>query len=335
MRQVHETPCLHAPAALQSGEREAAVDLRQLEIIQAIAETGSFTGAGAKLHVSQSAVSRQVLLLEQELGEGVFLRVGRRIRITPAGEALLHLAHRVFQDVKDTVALITDTQQPLLGTVHVVGGMTAALHVFPELLREFRAAHPGVDVRVTAGNDELCARLVRNGTADLGLLTLPVDDPGLVTAPAYEEEMLLVVPRAHSLAHKRRVGIAELRREPFIVYDAGSHVRRLTDEFFGREQIEPRVVMQTENAEVGKAMVRNGLGLAILPCQALASEPRGGPLVCLRIHGADLVRRAGWVYAKASRVPREVQAVLAAFEKVKPRLRLAPPAGVRVLKTAD
>ena len=100
------------------------MDLRQLEIIRAIAETGSFTAAGHKLHVSQSAISRQILLLEDELKEPVFLRVGRRIRITPAGEALLQLSHRVFQDLKDTTAGITDSQESLRGTVRLLGGMT-------------------------------------------------------------------------------------------------------------------------------------------------------------------------------------------------------------------
>ena len=111
-----------------------SLDLRQLEIIRAIAEAGSFTGAGERLHVSQSAISRQILLLEEELNEAVFLRVGRRIRITPAGEALLQLSHRVFQDLKDTVALIGDSRSALRGPVRLVGGMTVSLYVFPTLL---------------------------------------------------------------------------------------------------------------------------------------------------------------------------------------------------------
>jgi DNA-binding transcriptional LysR family regulator len=90
----------------------APMDLRQLEIIRAIAETGSFTAAGEKLRVSQSAISRQILLLEAELGETVFHRIGRRIRITPAGESLLQLSHRVFQDLTDTVAGISDRRKP-------------------------------------------------------------------------------------------------------------------------------------------------------------------------------------------------------------------------------
>ena len=118
------------------------LDLRQLEIIRAIVDTGSFTGAGERLHVSQSAISRQVLLLEDELGEAIFLRVGRRVRITPAGESLLHLSHRVLQDVQDTVAAITDTQESLRGTMRLVGGMTVCLYVFPSLLAEVRRTHP-------------------------------------------------------------------------------------------------------------------------------------------------------------------------------------------------
>ena len=81
------------------------MDLRQLEILQAIAETGSFTSAGRKLHVSQSAISRRIALLEDELGEPLFLRVGRQVRMTPAAESLVQLGQRVFQDVRDTVTI--------------------------------------------------------------------------------------------------------------------------------------------------------------------------------------------------------------------------------------
>ena len=119
------------------------MDLRQLEIIRAIAETGSFTAAGHKLHVSQSAISRQILLLEDELKTPVFLRIGRRIRITPAGESLLQLSHRMFQDLTDTVAGIGDSQETLRGTVRILGGMTVCLYVFPTLLSELTAPASG------------------------------------------------------------------------------------------------------------------------------------------------------------------------------------------------
>ena len=124
------------------------MDLRQLEILRAIAETGSFTSAGRKLHVSQSAISRQILLLEEELNEPLFLRVGRRVRITPAGEALVQLAHRVFQDIRDTLAPSPTGRRRCAGTLRLFGGMTVCLYVFPPLLKELKRAHP-------AGRDQV------------------------------------------------------------------------------------------------------------------------------------------------------------------------------------
>src|SRR5262247_3379938 len=125
------------------------MDLRQLEILPAIAETGSFTACGRKLHVSQSAISRQVALLEEELGEPLFRRVGRQVKMTAAAESLVQLGQRVFQDVRDTVATITDHTRTLRGTLRLCGGMTVCLYVFPPLLKHMQHVHPELDVRVT------------------------------------------------------------------------------------------------------------------------------------------------------------------------------------------
>lgn len=302
------------------------MDLRQLEIIRAIAESGSFTAAGHRLHVSQSAISRQILMLEDELQEPVFLRVGRRVRITAAGESLLQLSHRIFQDMKDTVDQISDTARPLMGSVQLAGGMTVCLYVFPALMREFGRAHPDVDMRITASSTDRCTSLVRSGLADLGLLTLPIDAPDLVIAPAFDEEMLVVTARQHPLARKRRITPHDLRGEHFVLFEAGSNSRRAIDEFFVREQIEPRIVTETENVEILKNLARAGLGITIAPYQVVAREAAAGQIFCARIQGQSLVRRLGWVYARTSRVPRAVQEMLAAFERVRPKLRLSPPA---------
>src|SRR5947208_17174616 len=118
------------------------MDLRQLEILQAIAETGSFTASGRKLHVSQSAISRQILLLEDELGEPLFLRVGRQVRMTPAAESLVQLGKRVFLDVRETGGAITDRTAELRGTLRLSGGMTVCLGVFTPLLTPVRRLGP-------------------------------------------------------------------------------------------------------------------------------------------------------------------------------------------------
>src|SRR5215204_3701459 len=211
------------------------MDLRQLEIIRAIADTGSFTAAGDKLHVSQSAISRQILLLEEELGEPVFHRIGRRIRITPAGESLLQLSHRVFQDLQETVSTISDTRESLSGTMRLVGGMTVCLYVFPALLGEVRRIHPNIDLKVTVGSAERSIAMLRSGAGDLGMITLPVEATDLVSVPVLEEELLLITYPAHPLAKKKSITPDDLDKQDFVLFETGSITRRLVESFFARE----------------------------------------------------------------------------------------------------
>ena len=299
------------------------MDLRQLEIIRAIVDTGSFTGAGERLHVSQSAISRQVLLLEDELGEAIFLRLGRRVRITPAGESLLHLSHRVLQDVQDTVAAITDTQESLRGTMRLVGGMTVCLYVFPSLLAEVRRTHPTLDLKVTVGSAERSIAMLRSGAGNLGLVTVPVEATDLVTIPVLREELLLVMYPAHPLARKRQILPSDLNGQTFVLFETGSVTRLLVDDFFAREGVETRSVMETENVEIIKGMVRHGLGISIIPWQAVEADVRSKQLFCSRIAGHALHRQTGWIYPKMSRLPRMVSEVMRVFEQMRSQFEAA------------
>src|SRR4026208_1128709 len=302
------------------------MDLRQLEIIRAIADSGSFTAAGEKLHVSQSAISRQILILEDELGEPVFHRIGRRIRITPAGESLLQLGHRVFRDLQDTVSAISDTREALRGSIGLVGGMTVCLYVFPTLLAEGRRGHPHVDMCVTVGSTERSIAMLRSGAGDLGLLTLPIDASDLISVPVLEEELLVAPYPNHPLAMKRRIAPTDLNKQPFILFETGSITRRLVDDFFSRERIEAEIVMETENVEIIKAMVRSGLGISIVPWQAVAGDVRAKQLFVSRIAGHSLERQFGWLYPEMTRMPRSVSEVLRVFDTVRPRLAAAAQA---------
>jgi DNA-binding transcriptional LysR family regulator len=296
------------------------MDLRQLEIIRAIAETGSFTAAGEKLHVSQSAISRQILILEDELGEPVFHRIGRRIRITAAGESLLQLSHRVFRDLQDTVSAISDTREALRGSIGLVGGMTVCLYVFPRLLAEVRRIHPSLDMRVTVGSTQRSIEMLRTGAGDLGLLTLPIEASDLVSVPLLQEELLLVTYPSHPLAAQKQIVPADLDKQPFVLFETGSITRRIVEEFFGRERISPPVIMETENVEIIKAMVRSGLGISIIPWQAAAADVSTRQLFCSRIAGVSLERQTGWLYPKMGRLPRAVTEVMRVFDTMRPQL---------------
>ena len=115
----------------------------------------------------------------------------------------------------------------------------------------------------------------------------------------------------------------DLAGQPFVLFEAGSATRRVIDHFFASQNIEPTVVMDTENVEIIKAMVRTGLGISIVPYQAIAREVRAGQLFCARIEGHDSFgRRAGSTPA-TNRMPRMISELLKAFDDVRSRLRLA------------
>ncbi len=301
------------------------MDLRQLEIVKIVADSGSFSAAARQMHVSQSAISRQVLLLEEELKEPLFVRLGRKVRLTPAGDAVLQLGRRVLADVRDTTDSIVEHHKKLRGSIHLAGGMTVCLHVFPSLLKEFRRRHPDVEVKLTTGGTPQLLERLRSGTVDVALLTLPVEGADLMQVPVLREELLLVTHPSHPVARQRRIKAQDLDGQPLVLFERGSSTRRVIDDMIAREQIGPRIVMETENVEILKAFVSIGMGMTIIPYQAVAREVRAGHLRCARLDGVSMVRETGWVYMRAARVPRLVQQMFEALERTLPRLKLAPP----------
>jgi DNA-binding transcriptional LysR family regulator len=165
--------------------------------------------------------------------------------------------------------------------------------------------------------------LLRSGAADLGLVTLPVDSDDLESVPVLEEELLLITYPAHPLAKQREIRPADLNRQPFILFETGSITRRLVEEFFTRERIEPEIVMETENVEIIKAMVSNGLGISIVPWQAVTADVRTKQLHCSRVAGHVLQRQTGWIYPKMRRLPRAVSEVMRVFDQIRPKFQAA------------
>src|SRR5690606_37102228 len=179
--------------------------------------------------------------------------------------------------------------------------------------------------KLTTGPTAQLLERLRSGALDIGLLTLPVEGADLTQVPVMREELLLVLPPSHKLAGRRRIPPADLVNQSWVLFERGSSTRRVIDGMFEAHGIRPRVVLETENVEILKAFASTGLGLTILPYQALAREARSGTLRVRRIDGMTLVRETGWVYIRGARVPRVVQHMFEALRRTMPRLKLAPP----------
>jgi DNA-binding transcriptional LysR family regulator len=293
------------------------MDVRQLEMFRAVAEEGGFTRAAQRLRVSQSAVSRQVKLLEDELGGQLLHRSGKGVTVTAQGELLLRAANRIHRDLQDVAWQISETQKLQRGMLSLGGGMTVCMHVLPRLLKKFRSLYPDVELRVTSGTSEAILRLVRNHQVDLGLLTLPVVAADLTVHPVLREEMVVVTAPRHPLTRQRTLDARSLGRYPLILFERGSNTRKVLDEFFLEEEVPADVTMETENVEIIKAMVASGLGVSLIPYAAIARDMRAGRFGWARIRGRRLYREAGWVYLKSDHVPRGIPEMLRVFDLIK------------------
>jgi DNA-binding transcriptional LysR family regulator len=300
------------------------MDLRQLEMFRAVAEQGTFTKAAARLKVSQSAVSRQVQLLEHELGGTLLRRSGKGVSLTEAGELLLRMTHRVERDVEEALAEISQTHALQRGTLHLGGGMTVCLYILPRLLKKYRRLYPGVDLQVTAGSSEKILERVRAHEIDLGLLTLPIVARDMEVLPILREELVVVTAPGHPLSRERSIDPKGLSKFPLILYESGSNTRKVLDQYFLEQEISAPVAMESENVEIIKAMVAINLGVTIIPYTPVAKDVRAGRLAYCRIRNQRLFRETGWVYLKAEHRRRALSELLRVFDEMKGQFRTRP-----------
>jgi DNA-binding transcriptional LysR family regulator len=304
------------------------MDLPQLEMFLAVARERSFTRAGERLHVSQSAVSRQVGLLERELGGKLFHRAARRVTLTHAGELLLGVASGLSRQMQDAVEQISAVHDLRRGRLRLAGGMSVCMYILPRLLKRYRELHPNVDLRVTAGSSEAILRQMRAHEIDLALLTLPLVEKDLEVVPVLKEEMVVVTAPGHPLASRGTVEASDLSRYPLILYETGSRTREAVEKYLRDEGVAFDVVMESENAEIIKAMVANGIGITVLSHAAVAPDLRDKRLAFARLKGRKVYRETGWVYLKSEYVPRAVTEMLRVFRELRGEfVSKLPPAG--------
>ncbi|MCX6623062.1 MAG: LysR family transcriptional regulator [Acidobacteria bacterium] len=291
------------------------MDLRQLEMLRAVAENSSFTMAGQQLHVAQSAISRKVKLLEDELGEKMFKRVNKRVFLTPAGKVMVRYANRIFQEIRNASLEIADLGKLNQGLLRIGSGMTACMYLLPPVIEKFQARYPKVDIQVQTGTAEMMLPKVRDGSLDIGVVTLPVDSPDLEIVPCVKEEMVLVAsPKHRKLAQRRLIRPEELAKMKMILFHPGTATRVLLNEYFARVGVTPDIAMESESVATIKPLVRVNLGVSILPLAAVTAEAKRGELIYLRLAGERLTREIGLVFHKSNYHPKPLLELIELFK---------------------
>lgn len=292
------------------------MDLRQLEMALAVAENASFTKASQQLHVAQSAISRKIKLLEDELGELLFKRVNKKIYVTPAGETLLRYTRRVFQDLRNASLEISEIAHLQRGQVRIGAGMIACINILPPVLEKFKMLHPGIELEVVTGPTEALLVKLRDNSIELGVFTLPIQYPNLEVVPLITEEMVVVTSVKHPVLSKKRwIKAEEIQDYPLIIFPQGAHTRNVLDEFFRRAGIAPRIAMEAENVATIKPLVKIDLGISIIPFRSVAEEVKRRELHSLGIRNHKVTRQVGLVYHKSDHLPSILLELIRLFKE--------------------
>lgn len=246
------------------------MDLKQLSYVIAIADEGSFTAAAEQSGITQPSLSYAVKALENELGVALFHRLGRSVRLTPAGEALIGPARRALRDadmVREAVAEVRGIQA---GRLDLVCLPTLAVTPLADLVGRFRQQHPGVQVRIEEPEDtDAVAEAIRTGASELGVTELPARPyEDLLTAELDAQEFVAVLPAPEGAPRgspASAIKLTVLAGMPLVTTPPGTSTRRQTDEAFAAAGLEPVVAVETDHREGIIEMVQAGAGAAIVP----------------------------------------------------------------------
>jgi LysR family hydrogen peroxide-inducible transcriptional activator len=253
------------------------MELHQLRYVVAVARTANFSRAAEQCHVSQPSLSQQVQKLEGELGERLFDRMKRAVKLTPQGEAFLPRAVKILEEVDAAKREAREATELLCGTVILGVLPTIAPYLLPPVIAGFMAEFPGVEIVVHEDTTANLRKLALAYEIDFALASHPIQDARLEVTELFEEELLLALPPGHPLTRKRAVTVNDLAQERLIVMKEGHCLGDQVFRFCDRSGLHPNISFRSAQLETIQSLVRAGLGLSLIPAMAARSKRRDLP----------------------------------------------------------
>ncbi len=268
---------------------------RQLKVFEATARHLSFTRAAEELHLTQPTVSMQIKQLTGTVSMPLFEQIGKRIHLTGAGQELYQTCRDVFGSLERFEMNIADRKGMKKGRLRLAV-ITTAEYFAPRLLGPFCQHYPGVDVSLQVTNREsILQRLVEN-LDDLYILGQPPENLNVHSQPFLENPLVVVAPRSHPLAKRKRIPLKQLSEEPFLMREAGSGTRIAAQRLFDEHGIRLNIRMELGSNEAIKQAIAGGLGVSVLSRHTLALEGASGPLTILDVQHFPIQRHWCLVY---------------------------------------
>ena len=276
--------------------------LRQLKVFEAVARLSSFSRAAEELHLTQPAVSTQIKTLEGHVGVPLFEQLGKKIFLTQGGTELLHHSRMIIAQFGEAEAVMTQHKGVAGGRLNLAV-ISAGDYFVPRLLVEFARRHEGVSLNLVVHNHaDLLVQLADNLT-DLAIVGRPPMEADTVNEPFAPHPYVIVAAAGHPLARERRISLARLMREPFIVREPGSDTWQSMAEAFGRHLDSLNVALRIKSTETIKQAVIAGMGVGFLSAHTVSRELRDGSLALLDVQGFPLLSNWYLVHRRNKRLP--------------------------------
>jgi len=280
---------------------------RQLEIFEAIARLGSFTRASEELFLTQPTVSMQIRKLTNVVGLPLYEQIGKRIHLTDAGIELARTAREIVGAFERMDMWVAQAQGLQKGTLRLAV-VTTAKYFAPMLLGDFSRIHPGIALSLKVTNRERVLDRVAENLDDLYIISEPLEEENLQAEAFLDNPLLALAARDHPLALARKISLATLAREPFLMREPGSDTRRAVEELFASRGLKPNVRMELGSNEAIKQAIIAGLGISVLSHHVLVAGNGGGDPVILNAEGFPILRHWHVAHPRGKRLSTAAQA---------------------------
>jgi len=245
--------------------------LQQLKYIWEVARHDLNVSATAEsLYTSQPGISKQIRLLENELGIQIFQRSGKHLKeITPAGKAVIGVAGEILDKVKNIREIARESSDESRGTLSIATTHTQARYVLPPVIEKFSRRYPAVSLNIHQGTPMQISELASNGTVDFAIATEALElFSNLIMMPCYQWNRSVITPHGHPLTKMGKLTLEQIASYPVITYVFGFTGRSQLDEAFNAAGLQPQVVFTATDADVIKTYVKSGLGIGIIASMA-------------------------------------------------------------------
>ncbi len=286
------------------------MDLANLNAFIAIAETGSFSEAAERLHLTQPAVSKRIAALEQQLRVRLFDRLGREVKLTEAGRALLPRAYRILSVLEDTRRALNNLDGDVSGRLTLATSHHIGLHRLPPLLRAFTRAHPQVTLDIHFLDSEVAYEEVLHGRAELAVITLAPQTALPVRAvKVWEDPLDFVAAPEHPLVRNGTVNLTDVAQHPAVFPGGTTFTQRIVQRLFEGQGLTPNIAMSTNYMETIKMMVSIGIAWSVLPRTMLDDQVKP-----LTLPGIRLSRQLGYILHTERTLSNAAQAFIALLD---------------------